>query len=62
MLDGRLERGAVSGGVVVEEVPPRGVDAGLIGEVLLIDLVHEPLVGPEALLLRGHLYRVEGSL
>ena len=39
-------RGLV-GLVALEEVPPRGVDRVLVLEVLLVQLVHEPLVGAE---------------
>ena len=45
-----LECGAVCRGVVGEEVPPGGVDALAVGEVLLVDLVDEPLIGSESAL------------
>ena len=38
----------VRGLVVGEEVPPGGVDRVRVGQVLLVDLVDEPLVGAEA--------------
>ena len=42
-----LGAGVLGRDVVLEEVPPRRVDALRVGEVLLVDLVDEPLVGPE---------------
>ena len=42
-----LECGAVCRCVVGEEVPPGRIDALAVGEVLLIDLVDEPLIGSE---------------
>ena len=43
--EGRV--GMLGGDVVGEEVPPGGIDAVPVVEVLLVDLVHQPLVGPE---------------
>ena len=42
-----LECGALCRGVVGEEVPPGRIDARAVGEVLLVDLVDEPLIGSE---------------
>ena len=42
-----LGRAPVERLVVLEEVPPRLVDRALVLQVLLVELVHEPLVRPE---------------
>ena len=44
---GRLGDGPGARPVVREEVPPRVVDTVAVGEVLLVELVDEPLVGAE---------------
>ncbi len=41
---------------------PRGVDGVPIGEVLLVELVHKPLVGTELLRLRGHCGQISRSV
>ncbi len=39
--------GAVARAIVLEEPVPRWVDRVRVGEVLLVQLVHKPLVRPE---------------